>query len=148
MLVTDEDLSDDWLRHITGWAFVHARPKRLGVAVSGGGDSMALLDLMIWHAREMGFDVEAVTVDHGLRAEARDEIALVRAYCDAQGVPHSVLAWSWDGEGNLQAAARNARYSLIAEWAREREIDTVALGHTQDDVAETFLMRLARRAGR
>ena len=143
----DEDLSDEWLRHITGWAFVNARPARLGVAVSGGGDSMACLDLMLWHGRELGFPVEAVTVDHGLRAEAADEIALVAAYCAERGVAHSVLRWDWDRTSNLQAEARAARYRLIGDWARERGIDRVALGHTQDDVAETFLMRLARASG-
>lgn len=145
--MNDEDLSDDMLRHITGWAFAHVRPKRLGVAVSGGGDSMACLDLMLWHGREKGFPVEAVTVDHGLRREAKDEIALVAAYCGARDVPHSVLRWDWDRTGNLQSEARAARYRLIGAWAREKGIDSVALGHTQDDVAETFLMRLARASG-
>ena len=143
----DDELSDDWLRHITSWAFVNARPKRLGVAVSGGGDSMACLDLMLWHGREQGFPVEAVTVDHGLRAEARDEIALVAAYCAERGVPHHVLRWDWDRAGNLQAEARIARYRLIGDWARGQGVDMVALGHTRDDVAETFLMRLARASG-
>ena len=124
-----------------------ARPKRLGVAVSGGGDSMACLDLMLWHGQERGFPVEAVTVDHGLRVEAKDEIALVAEFCAARDVPHSVLRWTWDGSGNLQAEARAARYRLIAEWARERRVNWVALGHTEDDVAETFLMRLARASG-
>ena len=143
----DEAPSDAWLRHITGWPFLHARPSKLAVAVSGGGDSMACLDLMLWHGAERGFPVEAVTVDHGLRAEAADEIALVAGFCAGKGVPHSVVRWDWEGSGNLQAEARAARYGLIAEWARGRGVDCVALGHTRDDVAETFLMRLARRAG-
>lgn len=137
-----------WLRHISGWTFVNARPARLGVAVSGGGDSMALLDLMLWHGAERGFAVEAVTVDHGLRPEAADEAALVAAHCAGRGVPHEVLRWQgWDGRGNLPAAARAARYGLIADWAQRRGIPRVALGHTRDDVAETFLMRLGRGAG-
>ncbi len=145
--MNEEDLPDDWLRHVTGSAFVNARPKRLGVAVSGGGDSMACLDLMLWHGRELEFPVEAVTVDHGLRAEAADEIALVADFCAERDVPHSALRWNWDGTGNLQAEARAARYRLMADWARERRVDTIALGHTEDDVAETFLMRLARASG-
>ena len=140
-------LSDDWLRHRTGSVFLYTKPLSLGVAVSGGGDSMACLDLMLWHGAELGFPVEAVTVDHGLRTGAKDEIALVAAYCAARGVPHSVLEWRWDGAGNLQAEARSARYRLIADWAMGRGVDQVALGHTRDDVAETFLMRLARASG-
>ena len=108
---------------------------------------MACLDLMLWHGRELGFPIEAVTVDHGLRPEAKDEIGLVAAYCAERGVPHTVLRWEWDRTGNLQAEARAARYRLIGDWARERGVDCVALGHTQDDVAETFLMRLARASG-
>ncbi len=137
----------DWLRQTTGWPFSEGRWKRLGVAVSGGGDSMALLDLMAWHGADKGFSVHAVTVDHGLRPEAADEAALVAEYCAAQGVPHDVLHWTWDRQGNLQAAARDARYQLIARWARKHRISCVALGHTQDDVAETFLLRLSRASG-
>ena len=142
-----DELPDDWLRHITSWAFVHEKPKHLGVAVSGGGDSMACLDLMLWHGRDQGFQVDAVTVNHGLRSEAKDEIALVSEYCRSRDVVHTTLNWEWEGKGNLQAKARDARYGLIAEWARGAGVDLVALGHTQDDVAETFLMRLARQSG-
>lgn len=138
---------DEGLRLFVGWPFVIARPERLGVAVSGGGDSMALLDLLRHWAEDQGVPLEVVTVDHGLRAEAKDEIALAAEYCAAQGIPHSVLEWHWDGRGNLQARAREARYGLMADWARARGVDVIALGHTRDDQAETFLMRLARESG-
>lgn len=117
--------------------------QRLGIAVSGGSDSMALLSLLC-----RLYPVEAVTVDHGLRPEAAAEAAFVARFCAARGIPHKVL--NWDGrraEGNLMEAARRARAALIAQWARDREIGLVALGHTSDDQAETFLMRLAREAG-
>jgi tRNA(Ile)-lysidine synthase len=116
----------------------------LGLAVSGGGDSVALLCLAV----EAGLPVIAVTVDHGLRPEAAGEAAWVGALCARLGVAHDVLRWQdWDGTGNLQDAARRARLRLIADWARGHGIGMVALGHTQDDQAETVLMRLARRAG-
>ncbi len=108
---------------------------------------MACLDVMLWHGRDLGFPVEAVTVDHRLRPEASREIAAVAGHCAEFGIPHTVLAWEWSGAGNLQAVAREARYRLISGWARGSGIDQVALGHTRDDVAETFLMRLARKAG-
>ncbi len=137
-----------WLRHACDWSFLPARPARLGVAVSGGSDSMALLDLMLWQAGERGFEIRAVTVDHGLRPEARDEAAAVAAFCAARSIPHDVLRWQgWDGSGNLQGQARKARYRLISAWAKERGVDWVALGHTMDDQAETVLMRLARQSG-
>ncbi|MEM7517063.1 MAG: tRNA lysidine(34) synthetase TilS, partial [Planctomycetota bacterium] len=123
-------------------------PQKLAVAVSGGSDSMALLDLMLWQGREVGFDVRAVTVDHGLRPEAKDEIAHVAAFCQARGIRHDLLTWDgWDGTGNLQSKARKARYALIRTWAARRGVDYVALGHTRDDQAETVLMRLARSSG-
>jgi tRNA(Ile)-lysidine synthase len=117
----------------------------LGVAASGGGDSLALLLLL--HATAPG-RIEAVTVDHGLRPESRAEAAAVAALCAARGIPHAVLDWQgWDGRGNLQDQARQARRRLIAGWARARGIAAVALGHTLDDQAETVLLRLARGSG-
>ena len=116
----------------------------LGVAVSGGGDSIALLRL----AAAAGVPLRAVTVDHGLRPEAADEARFVAALCADLGVPHDTLRWNgWDGAGNLQDRARQARYRLVSEWAARHGLDCVALAHTQEDQAETLLMRLARRAG-
>ena len=115
----------------------------LGLAVSGGGDSVALLHLVA----EAGCKVAVATVDHGLRPEAAAEAQAVARMCALLGVPHDILHWRYDGRGNLQDAARRGRIKLLADWARARGIGTVALGHTQDDVAETFLMRLARDAG-
>jgi tRNA(Ile)-lysidine synthase len=121
-------------------------PGALGVAVSGGSDSTALLLLLQAAAR--GRPLAAVTVDHRLRAESAQEAAAVAALSAARGVPHDILHWQgWDGAGNLQDKARQARRALIAGWARDRGIGAVALGHTLDDQAETFLMRLARGSG-
>ena len=129
-------------------AFLPQPPAALGVAVSGGGDSMALLHLMHGFCALHGSRLRAVTVDHGLRPEAAAEAAQVARFCAGLGVQHDTLHWQdWDGQGNLQDAARRARLTLIADWARGHGLDTVALGHTADDQAETVLMRLARRAG-
>lgn len=120
---------------------------RLGVAVSGGGDSMALLRLAADWAGAQGAELFAATVDHGLRPEAADEAQFVKTTCKALGVDHQILAWQSAPEGNVQAAARQARYDLLAEWANRMQLDAVLLGHTADDQAETFVMRLARGSG-
>lgn len=118
---------------------------RLGVAVSGGGDSMAVLGLAY---AMFGAKVYAVTVDHGLRSEAADEAAMVAQFCADRDIPHETIKWGkWGGTGNLQAAARDARYAIINEWAEYHNIEDVLLGHTQDDQAETVLMALCRGSG-
>lgn len=115
-----------------------------GVAVSGGGDSLALLCLM--HAA--GARVFAATVNHNLREEASDEARWVASFCATRGIVHTTLDWTdWDGRGNLQDQARRARYDLLARWAARIKLAHVALGHTQDDNIETFLLGLARGAG-
>ena len=119
--------------------------RRLGVAVSGGSDSLGLLYLVHGH---FGGRILAVTVNHRLRPDAASEALHVARICERLGVPHTVLEWqAWDGRGNLQDQARRNRYALIADWAREQDIGAVALGHTLDDQAETVLMRLARASG-
>ena len=116
----------------------------IGIALSGGGDSTALLHL----ALAAGFRVEAVTVDHRLRPESPAEVAGVAAACARLGVPHAVRVWDHGPvPGNLMDAARRARMGLIGDWARAQGIAHVALGHTRDDQAETVLMGLARSAG-
>ncbi|WP_281856189.1 tRNA lysidine(34) synthetase TilS [Litoreibacter halocynthiae] len=115
----------------------------LGVAVSGGGDSMALLYMLL----QAGVPVRVATVNHNLRDEAGAEAQAVAAFCASHGVSHDVLHWHWDGTGNLQDQARRGRYRLLSEWAAEAGLGSVALGHTADDNIETFLMGLSRGAG-
>ncbi len=116
---------------------------RIGLAVSGGPDSMAML--LLAHAAVPG-TFEVACVNHGLRAEAQDECHLVMAACAARGVPGTVLAVDV-GEGNLQARAREARYAALDRWAGERGLKAIATAHHVDDQAETLLMRLNRGSG-
>jgi tRNA(Ile)-lysidine synthase len=123
-------------------------PAKVGVAVSGGSDSLAMLHLMARAAPHAGWSLHAVTVDHRLRPEAADEAAFVGRVCAGLGVPHDVLVWDHGQiQGNLMQAASAARYGLMAAWARETGVGLVCLAHTADDQAETFLMGLSRAAG-
>ena len=122
--------------------------KRLGLAVSGGGDSMALMHLAAAWAAQSGAVLQVASVDHRLRPEAGGEVAMVARAAHALGLDHAILTWEQaPGNGNLQDAARRARYGLLADWARAHALEAVALGHTLDDQGETFLMRLARGSG-
>lgn len=133
---------------LSGACLTFASSARIGLAVSGGSDSMAMLHLMAQAAPQMGWTLSAVTVDHRLRPEAADEAALVGRICADLGVPHDVLVWDHGViAGNVPEAARQARYRLMAAWARGNGIADIALAHTADDQAETFLMGLARQAG-
>jgi tRNA(Ile)-lysidine synthase len=116
-------------------------PDRLGLAVSGGPDSLALLLL----ASGQG-PVHAATVDHGLRPESRNEAEHVAAICAARGVPHHILAVCLP-TGSTQAQARAARYRVLGEWCVANGLTHLATAHHADDQAETLLMRLARGAG-
>lgn len=118
---------------------------RLGIAVSGGADSMALALLCQRWARARGGSVLAISIDHRLRAESAAEIRQVAAWLKARGIPHLALAWQHgDDKAALQARARAARYGLLAKACRKRAVLYLALAHHAGDQAETVLMRLAR----
>lgn len=119
-------------------------PGQIGVAVSGGPDSLALLLLA---AAAFPGRVAAATVDHGLRPESATEASFVAALCSERGISHAILVPDAPIAGSLQAAARAARYALLERWRAREGIAWLLTGHHLDDQAETVLMRLNRGAG-
>lgn len=118
------------------------------VAVSGGPDSLALTLLADRWMRSKGGVLLAVTVDHGLRPEAAKEARTVKAWLAARGIAHRTLRWRGDKPGsNIAAAARAARYALLAGACRRIGTAGLLVGHQQEDQAETFLLRLGRGSG-
>ncbi|GAB5348204.1 tRNA lysidine(34) synthetase TilS [Alteriqipengyuania sp. 357] len=115
----------------------------MGIAVSGGPDSVALL--LLAHAALPG-RVSAATVDHGLRPESAGEAAFVASVCGGLDLPHATLAVQVD-PGNLQANARAARYEALGGHFARLGIAAFATAHHADDQAETLLMRLNRGSG-
>jgi tRNA(Ile)-lysidine synthase len=120
------------------------------LAVSGGPDSVALMWLAArWRgARERGPRLIAVTVDHGLRPEAAREAREVKQLARSLDVAHRTLRWTGPKpKTGLPAAAREARYHLLAKAARAHGATHILTAHTRDDQAETLLMRMARGSG-
>jgi tRNA(Ile)-lysidine synthase len=121
------------------------------LAVSGGPDSLALMLLAArWReACEDGPKLSVLTVDHGLRSGARAEADDVGRVAASLGLPHTILTWEKAElpPASLQARARTARYNLMAAYCHAHGIPALATAHTQDDQAETFLMRLKRGSG-
>ncbi len=115
----------------------------LGLAVSGGPDSLALL--LLAHAAVPG-QIAVASIDHGLRPEAAGEVALVERIAGERAIPFTALRVDL-APGNVQARAREARYAALAGWARDMGLGAVATAHHADDQAETLLMRLNRGSG-
>jgi len=122
----------------------------LVLAVSGGPDSTALMILAARWRKTLKNKPKlvAITIDHGLRAEARREAVMVGRLARKLGITHRILRWTGKKpKTGLQEAARMARYRLLAEAARKSHAAHILTAHTLDDQAETVLIRMARGSG-
>lgn len=144
-LESAEPLTDDAFDNLmTRFAPFEARPA-IAVAVSGGGDSMALAALAkSWSDRHRG-SVNAFIVDHGLRPESAEEAMTVASRCRALGLKSDILMWTGDKPTTgIQMAARQARYRLLTDACRKAGILHLLVAHHADDQAETVAMRIQR----
>lgn len=114
------------------------------VMVSGGPDSVALLRVLV----ELGAEPVVLHLNYGMRGEeSLGDAEFVRALCKSLEIPCEVRRLRLEGEHNFQERARVARYEVAEELADKFGLESIATGHTADDVAETVLMNLARGAG-
>ncbi len=126
-----------------------AHGSRAALGVSGGSDSLALMRLFSeWAREEVALKPAVLTVDHGLRAESADDANFVIGAAREVGLAVHVLRWEGKKPAaNLEDAAREARYRLMGEWCRAHAVGALFVAHTEDDQAETFLLRLGRGSG-
>jgi tRNA(Ile)-lysidine synthase len=119
------------------------------VAVSGGGDSVALMLLLAAYAKQAKLPPPIVlTVDHGLRPDSAKDAKAVARMADDAGLKAHVLTFKGAvPKADIEAEARNARYRLMGEWLTANKIGALYVAHTMEDQAETFLLRLARGSG-
>jgi tRNA(Ile)-lysidine synthase len=123
------------------------RGARVLAAVSGGPDSLAMLDVLARLSTKLGFGVVAHGVDHGLRPEASRELDLAEAHAARLGIAFARTNLAMAPGGNLQARARTLRYEALEEACRRASASVIATAHHADDRAETVLLRLLRGAG-
>ena len=124
--------------------------KRIGLSVSGGADSLALMVLVHrWlNGLSKGPNVIIYSVDHGLRKESASECKTVQTIANTFGFVTRVLVWRGEKpKTGIQAAARHGRYFLMGAAMKEDNVDILLTGHHGDDQAETLMMRLAHSSG-
>lgn len=131
-------------RFAADWKAIWPGPEPVGLAVSGGPDSLGLL--LLAHSVFPGSFMVA-TVDHGLRPESAEEARFVSAVCEGHGIPHETLTIALSPGPALQERAREARYAALGQWAVRNGLGAIVTAHHADDQAETLMMRLSRGAG-
>lgn len=128
-------------------------PRRIALALSGGGDSIALMRLLGNWARVSAKDddcihLHALIVDHGLRDGADRDAKRAALLAREAGWRAHILKWKGDKpRSNIEDAARAARYALLGQWCKAHKTQSLFVAHTRDDLAETFLLRLGRGSG-
>ncbi|MBP5509384.1 MAG: tRNA lysidine(34) synthetase TilS [Kiritimatiellae bacterium] len=120
--------------------------RKLGVAVSGGADSLALLLLLAPVCRSRGIELVVLTIDHGRPGEA-EAAQCVRAEAEALCLPFVSQRNALAAGASLESRARAVRLAFLEECREKFSLDAVATGHHADDVAETVFLRLCRGSG-
>ena len=124
----------------------------VGVGVSGGKDSMALLHYLQNLSKQIGFEIVAITIDHGIRENSKDDANFVMEYCKNNNIRAykfklNVPQLAKEKSLSLESGARQARFEVFENMIKKGIVDKIALAHHQSDQAETVLMHLLRGSG-
>ena len=115
------------------------------LALSGGGDSLALLHSLLLLKDPLHLKIVLLHVNHGLRTESEEEEKEIRALSEKLALPLEVKKLSFGDKKNLEKKARDERYAFFSSVYKRREAEAILLGHHGDDQAETVLKRALRR---
>ena len=122
--------------------------KSIGIAVSGGPDSMALAFLAKYYSIKKNVNFFYYIVDHKLRIESTKEAKLTKRELKKFGINCKILTWKGSKNlKNIQSTARNKRYELIFEECKKKKINLILTAHQREDVYENFFIRLIRGSG-
>ena len=124
----------------------------IGIGVSGGKDSMALLYFLNEIKYEIGFDILAITIDHMIRENSKKEVLFVEKFCKERNIKVckfsvNCVQISKEKGVSIESGAREARYGVFEKLLNEKIVDKIALAHHKFDQAETVLMHLFRGSG-
>lgn len=120
------------------------RDSRILLAISGGVDSMVLLDLMGKLQHEVGFYLGVAHIDHQLREASKEEARYIETYCRQRQLPYFSTRWESIPVSGMEEAARNFRYGFFQQVMQENYFDTLMTAHHSDDQLETMLMKMIR----
>ena len=144
-------LSSKVIRTIERYRMVHPGDRVL-VGLSGGADSVALTELLLELKPRLGITLVLAHLNHGLRAEAEEDEAFCRSLSERLSLPFAsgradVAERARKSKRSIEDEGRNARYQFLEAQAAQFGAQRIAVGHTLDDQAETFLLRLLRGSG-
>ncbi|MDR0384114.1 MAG: tRNA lysidine(34) synthetase TilS [Christensenellaceae bacterium] len=146
-----EKFEEEVIRYMTQNKMLGANDK-IGVGVSGGADSMALLHFLNGIAADIGVSILAVHVNHNLRKASKKEAAFVKRYCETHNIPFvmqsvNVLQHSQENKMSVEESARILRYEVFEKMIKRHGLSKFALAHHLNDQAETILLHLFRGCG-
>ena len=138
-------------KHIEKFGLIK-QGETIGVGVSGGKDSMALLHYLNQIKYDYGFDLIAITIDHSIRENSKNEVKFVEDFCNKNNIrvckfKIDSISLSKKNGVSLESGAREGRYAIFEKLLSENIVDKIALAHHKYDQAETVLMHLFRGSG-